>query len=195
MGSKIDWTIGGGTMLNDMFAHRESKDIDIFVSDPQILLFLTPRSNDVAEQIGDAGSYVESSNFIKFVTRNGEIDFIVAPRLTKPHAIPRDIGDHPAMVETPVEILAKKVLYRAEAFTGRDLFDLAFLIENGEAEKLMQDKSTYLPKLNIILERMLTHPDGPRRAFEQLQTINYHPTFDHCVATVQRFVADHTQAG
>lgn len=110
MGGRIDWTIGGETMLHDMFAHRESKDIDIFVSDPQILLFLTPRSNDVAEQIGDAGSYVESSNFIKLVTRTGEIDFIVAPHLTKPHAIEREIGGHTAMVETPVEILAKKVL-------------------------------------------------------------------------------------
>ncbi len=129
MGSSMAWTIGGGTILYDLFAHRHSRDIEIFVSDPQILLFLTPRSNEVAEQVANAGSYVESSNFIKFVTQAGEIDFIVAPRLTSPYAIPRGICGHRAMVETPVEILATKVLYRAESFTARDISDLVFAME------------------------------------------------------------------
>lgn len=68
------------------------------------------------------------------------------------------------------------------------------MIENGDAEKLMRYKATYLPKLKIILERMLTHPNGPRRAFDQLQAITYHPTFDHCFTVVQRFVEDQSSA-
>ncbi len=77
---KIRWTIGGGTMLDDMFGHRDSKDIDIFVSDPHYLLFLTPRLNATAEAIAD--KYIEASNTIKIIVAAGEIDFIVAPRLT-----------------------------------------------------------------------------------------------------------------
>jgi hypothetical protein len=57
MGGPITWTIGGGTMLQQVFAHRHSKDIDIFLNDPQALLYLTPRTNDVAERIAETGSY------------------------------------------------------------------------------------------------------------------------------------------
>ena len=45
MGHKIEWTVGGGTMLHHMFSHRYSKDIDIFLNDPQVLLSLSPRTN------------------------------------------------------------------------------------------------------------------------------------------------------
>lgn len=37
------WTFGGGTVLMLRHAHRQSKDIDIFVPDPQYLGFVTPR--------------------------------------------------------------------------------------------------------------------------------------------------------
>jgi len=37
------WTFGGGTVLMLRYQHRLSKDIDIFVPDPQYLGFVTPR--------------------------------------------------------------------------------------------------------------------------------------------------------
>jgi hypothetical protein len=37
------WTLGGGTVLMLRYAHRRSKDIDIFVPDPQYLGYVTPR--------------------------------------------------------------------------------------------------------------------------------------------------------
>ena len=37
------WTFGGGTVLMFRYRHRLSKDIDIFVPDPQDLGFVTPR--------------------------------------------------------------------------------------------------------------------------------------------------------
>src|SRR5450631_527046 len=92
MGHKIAWTVGGGTMLRQMFSHRHSKDIDIFLNDPQVLLYLSPRTNNIAERVADAGNYQEASNFIKFITSHGEIDFAVAPQLTKPHATSRTLG-------------------------------------------------------------------------------------------------------
>src|SRR6185312_570853 len=100
MGREISWTIGGGTILGQIFSHRYSKDIDIFLDDPQVLLYLTPRTNDTAEHVADAGSYQESSNFIKFITPRGEIDFIVAPHLMRPHSVSRTVGSRRAMVET-----------------------------------------------------------------------------------------------
>lgn len=43
------WTFGGGTVLMLRYRHRKSKDIDIFVPDPQYLGFVSPRSSDVVE--------------------------------------------------------------------------------------------------------------------------------------------------
>jgi hypothetical protein len=195
MGGKISWTIGGGTMLHELFAHRYSHDIDIFVNDPQVLLYITPRTNDVADQVCHAGSnYIESSNFIKFVTPDGEIDFIVAPRLTTPHALERSIGSRQAMVETAAEILAKKLLYRAEQFTGRDIFDLAFLIENGEAAKLLAASNSYLPNLAMVMQRIETNETALRRSFDQIMPDRYTPTFDHCVKVIADFVEAQTRA-
>lgn len=37
------WTLGGGTVLMFRYQHRLSKDIDIFVPDPQYLGYVTPR--------------------------------------------------------------------------------------------------------------------------------------------------------
>ena len=37
------WTFGGGTVLMLRYRHRLSKDIDIFVPDPQYLGFVSPR--------------------------------------------------------------------------------------------------------------------------------------------------------
>ena len=42
------WTLGGGTVLMFRYRHRLSKDIDIFVPDPQYLGFVTPRLSDTA---------------------------------------------------------------------------------------------------------------------------------------------------
>jgi Nucleotidyl transferase AbiEii toxin, Type IV TA system len=42
------WTFGGGTALMLRYEHRYSKDIDIFVPDPQYLGFVTPGLSEVA---------------------------------------------------------------------------------------------------------------------------------------------------
>jgi hypothetical protein len=36
------WTFGGGTALMLQIGHRESRDVDIFLPDPQLLALLDP---------------------------------------------------------------------------------------------------------------------------------------------------------
>jgi hypothetical protein len=38
-----EWVLGGGTALITNAVHRISKDIDVFITDPQYLGFLSPR--------------------------------------------------------------------------------------------------------------------------------------------------------
>jgi hypothetical protein len=47
------WTFGGGTVLMLRYRHRMSKDIDIFVPDPQYLGFVSPLLSDVDEAVSD----------------------------------------------------------------------------------------------------------------------------------------------
>ncbi len=44
--SRSDWTWGGGTVLMLRHQHRLSWDVDLFLNDPQLLSYLSPRLND-----------------------------------------------------------------------------------------------------------------------------------------------------
>jgi len=75
-----DWSFGGGTVLMRRYRHRFSKDIDIFIPDPQYLNYLSPHLNDTAESM--TGDYVLQANFLKLQFPEGEIDFVASAPLT-----------------------------------------------------------------------------------------------------------------
>ena len=54
-----DWSFGGGTVLMLRHRHRFSKDIDIFIPDPQYLNLLSPRLNAAAEAL--TGKYLRET--------------------------------------------------------------------------------------------------------------------------------------
>jgi hypothetical protein len=74
------WTFGGGTVLMRKYRHRLSKDIDIFVPDPQALNYVNPRLSQVAEEI--SMHYEEANGYVKLFLQHGEIDFVASPNLT-----------------------------------------------------------------------------------------------------------------
>jgi hypothetical protein len=74
------WTFGSGTVLMLRYRHRRSKDIDIFVPDPQYLGYVSPRLSEVAEAI--TADCVEGASFVKPIRPEGEIDFVASPDLT-----------------------------------------------------------------------------------------------------------------
>ncbi|MFN4264446.1 MAG: nucleotidyl transferase AbiEii/AbiGii toxin family protein [Aquabacterium sp.] len=116
------WTFGGGTVLMLRINHRLSKDIDLFVSDPQYLGYVNPRLSDVAESV--SVDYEENAEFIKFFLPDGEIDVVVGSSLTEaPFDIVRHAGRN-IRVETCAEIIAKKMWHRGDRAKARDLFDL-----------------------------------------------------------------------
>jgi hypothetical protein len=111
--------------------HRLSKDIDAFITDAQYLSILSPRLG--GEDVWACDTYDETSNHLRLVYPEGEIDFIVAAPITdlasKSRTIPGEDG-FPAVkieVEHPVEIALKKLVYRAGALKVRDIFDIAVI--------------------------------------------------------------------
>lgn len=123
-----DWTFGGGTVLMRRHRHRFSKDIDIFIGDPQFLGFLSPWLSATAESL--TTHYIEQAGFLKLYFAEGEIDFVVSGPLTREPARSEILFGRAVAVETSAEIIAKKVWHRGVEFTARDLFDLAMVLDN-----------------------------------------------------------------
>lgn len=147
------WSFGGGTALMFYYNHRFSKDIDIFLSDVQYLTALSPRLNDFVESDKDYSGAEEQSNFLKIkLKRDAFIDFIAAPFLTQKPVKRIKISGCLVNVETPQEIIIKKMFYRADQFKSRDIFDLAIVIEN-DPSGLMENISVFRDKLPVLLER------------------------------------------
>jgi len=89
------------------------------------------------------------------------------------------------MVETPAEILAKKVFYGASDFTARDIFDLAFLIKQGEAH-FLNDK-TYRDKLGVISRRIRRSGAKLKESFISIARTGYKADNYHCVNVITQF--------
>ncbi|EQD25674.1 MAG: nucleotidyl transferase AbiEii/AbiGii toxin family protein [Nitrospirae bacterium] len=113
--------LGGGTRLMLEMNHRISRDIDLFIRDPQWIGIISPRLNAKVEDL--VSGYEEDATFLKLKFSEGEIDFIVRMSLT---GLPPEISEKSFFLLEPVEeVLAKKLFYRGAALTSRDLFDWA----------------------------------------------------------------------
>lgn len=169
------WTFGGGTALMLRYGHRFSKDIDIFVPDPQSLGFVTPRLSDVAESI--TSDYVEAASCVKLYLVEGEIDFVAAPNLTVPGFTNEMIMGHQVRVETAVEIIAKKMWHRGDRITGRDIFDFALIVEH-EPEVLMGAREFMTRHAKAVFQQLDERYVPLKQQFDAVDVLNFHPTFD-----------------
>ncbi|MCC7716640.1 nucleotidyl transferase AbiEii/AbiGii toxin family protein [Janthinobacterium lividum] len=184
------WTFGGGTVLMLRYGHRFSKDIDIFVPDPQSLGFVTPRLSDVAESV--TSNYVEAAGYVKLYLQEGEIDFVAAPNLTSPGFVYETILNCQVRVETSVEIIAKKMWHRGDRITGRDIFDFA-LIAEVEPDILMAERVYMVRHAQSIFQQLDERYAPLKIQFDAVDAIHYHPTFDEACQVLrtmlQRMVA------
>lgn len=176
-----DWSFGGGTVLMLRHSHRFSKDIDIFISDPQYLPYLTPRLNTTAEAM--TGDYVEQGNFLKLQFKEGEIDFVASSPLTENPTKTVQMFERDVQIETSTEIVAKKVWHRSSAFKARDIFDLAMVIER-EPAALTPMQPVLRDRRATVLARITAAEVQLRHDFAELEILDYTRTYDECVEIV-----------
>jgi hypothetical protein len=180
------WTFGGGTVLMLRHHHRMSKDIDIFVPDPQYLGFVSPRLSDAAESVSQ--DYVEGPGYVKLLRPEGEIDFVASPNLTAQPFEEWTLLGRKVKVETSAEIVAKKLWHRGDRATARDLFDLSLVIER-EHDTL----STAAPYLTRHRAAFLSQIEQRRAVlsaqFEAIDTLDYRPSYDESVQRVSIFLS------
>lgn len=177
------WSFGGGTALMRTYRHRYSKDIDIFVADPQVIGHLTPRLSAVAEGVTD--QYEEGGQWVKLKLPGGEIDFIGTGWLTTTPFREEQVLGQRVNVETDAEIIGKKVHHRADTFKARDLFDVATVMEHAPAE--MRVIVPILVAGQQVLEQRI---EKSRRAlqeeFDALDLIDTSKTLDDCIESLHR---------
>lgn len=178
-----DWTFGGGTVLMRRYQHRLSKDIDIFIPSPQYLNYLSPHLNDTAEEM--TGDYTLQAEYLKLQFPEGEIDFVVSAPLTHDPVITETIFGRKVMVETSMEIVAKKVWHRGDRFRARDIFDLALIAEK-EPAALTSIAPVLRDRRDVILAWIDAKESGLRDEFANLEVLEYRRNFDECLAIVKK---------
>ncbi|CAM3728634.1 nucleotidyl transferase AbiEii/AbiGii toxin family protein [Polynucleobacter antarcticus] len=180
------WTFGGGTVLMLRYQHRLSKDIDIFVPDPQYLGFATPRLNDVAADI--ASQYVEGQNsYVKLIRPEGEIDFVASPNLTKPGYENWILLGNTIRVETAVEIVAKKLWHRGDQAAARDLFDLSLVIER-EPEELKMAAPFLVKYKDQFIQQIQERSHVLKPQFNEIDVLTYRPSYEEAVERSVKFL-------
>ncbi len=181
------WTFGGGTVLMFRYQHRLSRDIDIFVPDPQYLGFVTPRLSDVAASVST--QYVEDqSSYVKLIRPEGEIDFVASPNLTEKPFEVWNIHGQPIRVETAAEIVAKKLWHRGERATARDLFDLSLVIER-EPEALIKAAKFLQKNAQTFIEQITNRQTILRLQFNEINTLDYKPSYEDAAGRVIQFLS------
>ena len=179
------WTFGGGTVLMLRYQHRMSKDIDIFVPDPQYLGFVSPRLSDIAEEISQ--EYVEGNGFVKLIRPEGEIDFVASPNLTnQPFEVWNLLG-RKVRVETAAEIVAKKLWHRGDRVSARDVFDLSLVIER-EPQALLAVSRHLVRHKTEFLQQLHSRAGILKLQFDAIDALTYRPTYEEAANRASEFL-------
>ncbi|MDD3324144.1 MAG: nucleotidyl transferase AbiEii/AbiGii toxin family protein [Sulfurospirillaceae bacterium] len=147
---------GGGTALAIYhFQHRKSFDIDLFVTDPQLLNYLSPKHWIEDSNTFNTAKYIDLANHIRLLTReNIKIDILVSQDfISQPIIDSSQAFFHETIyVESLEDILAKKIVYRKDQNKARDIIDLSVALYHDEFifEKLLQYEAVLLQDLHDL---------------------------------------------
>lgn len=139
-----DWSFGGGTALMLQIGHRDSHDIDIFVSDPQYLPYLNPTIQEYDLDLEPSSYEGDGTRALKIIfDAVGEIDFISCAAVTDAPTENTEVRGRFVAREVPSEILGKKLVFRGSALQPRDMFDIAAAAQVLGEEKVITDLSKF----------------------------------------------------
>ena len=182
---KPAWSFGGGTVLMLRLNHRYSRDIDLFVPDPQYLGHVTPRLSDAAE--GLTTDYVEAAESVKLLLPTGEIDIVVGQPLT---AQPWELVVHRGRriaFETNAEIVAKKMFHRGNQAKARDLFDLCTVAEL-DPQAIDQAAPFFTRYGDAFIAQLKANAGYVEEDFTQIHRIDYTRPFEECLTLAETII-------
>jgi len=116
------------------------------------LKLFTPARNPAAALISPTFQW--PGHHLEVERPEGEIDFLSPVLQTEPGYGWRDYGARRIPVETPEEVVVKKIRFRSTRFTARDVFDLAAVANarTGLAALLAREVADALQRTHEALE-------------------------------------------
>jgi hypothetical protein len=172
------WSLGGGTVLMFHYAHRKSKDVDIFIPDPQFLAYINPRTGGRGEDL--TSEYKDTAEYVKLFMPEGEIDFVASSTLTKNPFEEYEVLGRNILLETPIEIVAKKIWHRGDRATPRDLLDLAIVIDHHYGE-ILDHRDVFVKNIEVFTNQCESRKSIMLPAFDAIEKIDFKLSFDECL--------------
>jgi len=125
---RLPFSFGGGTALAVHLDHRLSYDIDLFYRSADVFDHYNPNANAAVKALIKAhrGTWQFPGNYFKLELGDaaGEIDILVSKFMTAAPTTTWSFRRWSIPLETPAEIIAKKIRFRSSQFKRRDIFDL-----------------------------------------------------------------------
>ena len=144
---------GGGTALAIYYyQHRLSFDIDLFVTDMQVLNYLSPKHWIDETNNFNNNTYIDLSHHIRVLEKknNIKIDILVSQSSTSNYLVDdsKKLFNETIYVESIEDIIAKKIVYRRNDNLTRDIIDIAISINK---------KEDFLE--NMLVSGLINHKD------------------------------------
>lgn len=145
---------GGGTALAIYyFQHRRSFDIDLFVTDPQVINYLSPKHWLEDSKNFNPIQYIDQANHVRVLSREKiKVDILVAQDFINEAFIDRSksLFTKDIYVESIEDIIAKKITYRRKDNKTRDILDIGVaLFKNPEILKALYTRGA-IEKSDIL---------------------------------------------
>ncbi len=161
--------LGGGVRLAIELEHRVPNNLDLFLDDPTWLRELSSQPSRWGERLQ---GLTEESNRVTIRFPEGEVRFVVAPRLLElpPPTFDAALGFH---LEHMQEVLAKKLFYRGATLRTVDVFDW-YAIASLAPDPLGQQAVAHLvrSRLNDIAKSLdrIGSSDSDQAEWEAIET-------------------------
>jgi len=96
----------------------------------------------------------------------------------------RNILGRRVRIETPLEVVAEKLKFRAADFMARDLFDLALVLERvADVRPALTELIRH--RMPLLRERLISRDALLREDFAAIDVLDFTPDYDRCVQCVE----------
>jgi hypothetical protein len=92
-------------------------------------------------------------------------------------------------LETPVEIVAKKLWHRGDRVTPRDLLDLAVVIDHAY-DAIFQNRMIFTKNLDAFIHQCETRKSILEPVYAAIEKLDCDLTYDDCLVRVKRLQRD-----
>lgn len=159
----------------------------IFIPDPQFLGYINPRIGGRGEDI--TSDYQDAAEYVKLFLPEGEIDFVASSTLTNNPFEEHEVLGRNILLETPIEIVAKKIWHRGDRATPRDLLDLAMVIDHHYAE-ILNHRDIFLKHIEAFTHQCESRKSIMLPVFDAIEKIDCNLSFDECLQRANVLKAD-----